>query len=95
MKTKNAALLIALALLVYGGLSALSQQAFDSGCAWVTAVDTPVYRPGTADEICATLPAGTSCRVDETVGDTWQSIEYMIGGRAYTGMVLADALCKR
>ncbi len=95
MKSKTAALMIALAMLLYGGLSALNQQAFDSGCAWVTAAETPVYTLGAENEICVTLPAGTSCRVDETVGDTWQSIEFMLGGRTYTGMVLADALRRR
>ncbi len=95
MKTKTAVLMIVLALLLYGGLSALNQRAFDSGCTWVTAAETPVYTLGAENEICATLPAGTSCRVDESVGDTWQAIEFMIGGRTYTGMVLADTLCQR
>ncbi len=95
MKTKLMALCAGLILMTYAGACAFAQYAWDSGCTWMVARDTPVYTPGTADEIAMTLPAGTSCRVDESVGDTWQSIEYMIGGRTYTGMVLAEALDRR
>lgn len=95
MKNKSLILLAALCLLVYGGLCFFSQQAWDSRCVWFVAEDTPVYTPGTADEIAVTLPAGTGCRVDDSVGDTWQSIEYMIGGQTCTGMVRADSLSRR
>lgn len=95
MKIKTAALLMAALMTLYAGICACSQYAWESGCGWCVAADTPVYIPGTADEIAVTLPAGTGCRVDESVGDTWQSIEYMIGGRTYTGMVQADLLSKK
>ena len=94
MKLKSAALILAL-LLLYGGMCALTRMAWEEGCCWCVAVDTPVYIPGTADEIAVTLPAGTSCRLDESVGDTWQSIEYMVGGRTCTGMVQADSLSRK
>ena len=95
MKNKSFILLAVLCLFAYCGLCFCSQQAWDSRCVWVVAEDTPVYTPGTADEVAVTLPAGTGCRVDESVGDTWQSIEYMIGGQTYTGMVRADSLSRR
>ena len=85
MKTRTVALIFALCLMTYAGLCACTQYAWD----------TPVYTPGTADEIAVTLPAGTGCRVDESVGDTWQSIEYMINGQTCTGMVRADSLSLR
>ena len=94
MKIKTAALVLAL-LLLYGGVCALTRIAWEDGCSWCVAADTPVYIPGTADEIAVMLPAGTSCRLDASVGDTWQSIEYMIGGRTYTGMVQADSLSRK
>lgn len=95
MKAKTFALITALCLFAYVGLCAFTQQHWDNGCTWYVAEDTPVYTPGTADEIAVTLPAGTNCRVDESVGDTWQSIEYMIGGQTYSGMVRADTLSQR
>lgn len=95
MKTRTVALMFALCLLAYAGLCAFTQYAWDIGCSWYVPQDTPVYTPGTADEIAVTLPAGTGCRVDESVGDTWQSIEYMINGQTYTGMVRADSISLR
>ncbi len=92
MKTKTAALIAALLLMAYSGISTCMQESWNEDCAWFLCRETQVYTPGTEDEVCATLPAGTACRVEESVGDTWQVIEYMIGGRTYTGMVLADAL---
>ena len=94
MKIKTAALVLAL-LMLYGCVCTLTRIAWEDGCSWCVAADTPVYIPGTADEIAVTLPAGTGCRLEASVGDTWQSIEYMIGGRTYTGMVQADALSQR
>ena len=90
MKSKTTALV--LALLLYAGVCTITRMVWEDGCSWCVAADTPVYIPGTADEIAVTLPAGTGCRVGDSVGDTWQSIEYMIGGRTYTGMVQADSL---
>ena len=95
MKSRTVALIFVLCLLAYSGLCVFTQYAWDCGCSWYVAVDTPVYTPGTADEIAVTLPAGTGCRVDESVGDTWQSIEYMIDGKTCTGMVRADSLSRR
>lgn len=95
MKIKTMTLIIALCLLLYTGLCAINQHIWESDCTWYVAEDTPVYTPGTEDVIAATLPAGTGCRVDESVGDTWQSIEYMIGGQTYSGMVRADSLSQR
>ncbi len=94
MKIKTAALVLAL-MMLYGGVCILTRIAWEDGCSWCVAADTPVYVPGTENEIAVTLPAGTGCRVDESVGDTWQSIEYMIGGRTYTGMVQADSLSRK
>ena len=95
MKGKKYILIAVLCLVVYAGICDLTQQHWNQSCAWYVPEDTPVYTPGTADEIAVTLPAGTGCRVDESVGDTWQSIEYMINGRTYTGMVQADSLSSR
>ncbi len=95
MNRKSIVLLSAVVLVLYMGMCTLVQHSWNSGCTWFVAEDTPVYTPGTADEIAVTLPAGTNCRVDESVGDTWKSIEYMLGGRTCTGMVLADSLSRR
>lgn len=95
MENRSLILLAVLCLLTYTGLCTFTQQVWDSRCGWFVAQDTPVYTPGTVDEIAVTLPAGTGCRVDESVGDTWQSIEYMIGGQTCTGMVRADSLSRR
>ena len=95
MKTRTDALLAALLMLTYMGAAAFIQYTWNHDCTWFVARDTPVYTPGTADEVAVTLPAGTGCRVDESVGDTWQAIEYMIGGRVFTGMVRAEALRRR
>ena len=95
MKVKPMTLMIALCLMLYTGLCIFHQHAWESDCTWVVAEDTPVYTPGAEDQIAVTLPAGTTCRVDESVGDTWQSIEYMIGGQTCTGMVRADSLSRR
>ena len=95
MKCKTILLMTAMLLGVYVGLSSLVQARWNSECTWVVAVDTPVYTPGTADEIAVMLPAGTGCRVDASVGDTWQAIEYMVAGKTCTGMVRAEALRRR
>ena len=66
MKCKTILLMTAMLLGVYVGLSSLVQARWNSECAWVVAVDTRVYTPGTADEIAVMLPAGTGCRVVST-----------------------------
>ena len=75
-------------------LCACVQWSWEADCAWYTAQDTPVYTPGTTT-VAVTLPAGTACRTEETVGDTWLAIEYMIDGRCFTGMVRAGSLKHR
>lgn len=92
MKSFSVCLLIDVCLTVYTGLACLVQETWASGCSHATACETQVYTPGEADEIAVTLPAGTPCRVGDTVGDTWQQIEYMLGGKALTGMVRSTAL---
>lgn len=95
MKPRSIALTIALCLLMYAGICGIAQAAWENGCGWYLAEDTPVYTPGMSDEIALTLPAGTGCRVDASVGDSWQAIEYMLNGQTFTGMVRADALTRR
>lgn len=92
MKSRMLALLGALSLVIYLAVGACIQQAWEAACPYATARATQVYLPGTADEVAVTLPAGTPCRAEETVGDTWQAIEYMIAGETHMGMVRADAL---
>ncbi|MBQ8201173.1 MAG: hypothetical protein IJZ74_05335 [Clostridia bacterium] len=94
MKSRNAALLISLCLLAYMGLCAYIQWRWDAECLYATARATQVYTPGTADDIAITLPAGTPCRAEETVGDSWQAIEYMVSGETRMGMVRAGSLVK-
>ncbi len=94
MKNGRFALMLAVCLMAALGLCALSQWQWEAQCTWYTADDTAVYIPGTV-EVATTLPAGTSIRAEETVGDAWQAIEYMIGGKCHTGMVRAGTLVQR
>ena len=54
MKIKTAALVLAL-LMLYGCVCTLTRIAWEDGCSWCVAADTPVYIPGTADEIAVTF----------------------------------------
>lgn len=95
MKSRSIALLTSLCLLLYAGLTVLIQWQWTEGCPYATAQVTPVYTPGLENEIAATLPAGTPCRTADTVGDSWQIIEYMINGATCTGMVRTGMLARR
>ncbi len=95
MKDRVVTLLVSLSVLAYAGLFLTSQWAWEASCTYATAQVTLVYTPGTADDIAATLPADTPCRAGETVGDSWQSIEYRINGVTCTGMVRTGNLKAR
>lgn len=92
MKQFSACLLIILCLAVYAGAALLVQVQWTANCSHATVCDAQVYTPGETDEIAVTLPAGTPCRAEATVGDTWQQIEYMLGGQTFTGMVRSSAI---
>ena len=93
MKHTLYALIMALCMVVTVVACACGQWAWEKECTWYTAQNTPVYTPGTTD-VAVTLPAGTSCRAEETVGHSWQVIEYMIAGQHYTGIVRAGTLTR-
>ncbi len=92
MRNRSAALMISLCMLLYLGLTVCGQWAWEASCPYATAGATPVYTPGTQDDIAAMLPAGTPCRAEATVGDSWQSIEYRLNGETCMGMVRAGSL---
>ncbi len=94
MKHSTIAVFVVLGMVACIGLNVVFQLQWEQGCQWCTARDTQVYTPGTAD-VAATLPAGTSIRAEETVGEGWLEIEYMVDGKCYTGMVRAGTVRAR
>ncbi len=91
MKHGTFAVVLAVSLAMFMGLCALTQWRWEQDCAWQTARETPVYTPGTA-EVATTLPAGAAVRAEDTVGDVWLAIEYMVGGQRHAGMVRSDSV---